>query len=203
MTSLPLRARSCERSEPFGGVDPPGNAFTCWCYCSSHNPLGNSISMRIETIPRPDSVRARFLSSRLTAQFLIRVLSGSGTTPTRGTGEICLAVGDRSPSQGPIEPASIDLSPVARDYPSRAVERVFQLFRAATVLSRNEDELGKFPHKSHGFLLHKLFTERPMCITCAQAVNNFPLRFVGVFTLGYVKGLSRMKAAERQGKASG
>ena len=71
--SLPLRALICERSEPFGGVDPPGNASTCWCYCSSHNPLGNSISMRIETIPRPDSVRARFLNSRLTAQFLIRV----------------------------------------------------------------------------------------------------------------------------------
>ena len=130
VTLLPLRARSCERPEPFGGVDPPGNTGTCWCYCSSHNPLGNSISMRIETILRPDSVRARFLSSRLTAQFLIRVLSGSGTTPTRGTGEICLAVNDCSLTEGLIEPASINLSPVARDYPSRALEGVFQIGRA-------------------------------------------------------------------------
>jgi hypothetical protein len=133
VTLLPLRAPTCERSEPFGGVDPPGNTITCWCYCSSHNPLGNSISMRIETIPRPDSASVRFLSSPLTAQFLIRVLSGSGTTPTRGTGEICLAVNDCSLTEGLTEPASINLSPVARDYPSRALERVFQLFRTSAV----------------------------------------------------------------------
>jgi hypothetical protein len=71
--SFPLRARSCERPGPFGGVDPPGNAIACWYYRSSHNPLGDGISSEIETVSGPDSVRARFLNSRLTAQLLIRV----------------------------------------------------------------------------------------------------------------------------------
>jgi hypothetical protein len=128
-------ARSVLRGpEPLGGVDPPGNIFTCWCYCSSRNPLGNSISMRIETILTPDSTRARFLSSRLIAQLLIRVCSGPGTTPARGAGEICLVVGDCSPSQGQVEPASTNLCPVARDYPSRAVDWVFQPFRARLMI---------------------------------------------------------------------
>ena len=80
-TSLPLRARSCERPGPFGGVDPPGNAIACWCYRSSQNPLGDGISTGIETVPGPDSVRARFLISRLTAQLLIRVCDWCGHDP--------------------------------------------------------------------------------------------------------------------------
>ena len=72
-SSFPLRARSSERPEPSGGVDPPGNAVACWCYRSSHNPLGDGISAEIETVSEPDSACARFLNSRLTAQLLIRV----------------------------------------------------------------------------------------------------------------------------------
>ena len=89
-TRFPLRARSCERPGPFGGVDPPGNAIACWYYRSSQNPLGNGISTGIETVPVPDSVCARFLNSRLTAQLLISCITGAGTTPTRGAGDICL-----------------------------------------------------------------------------------------------------------------
>lgn len=162
-------ARSVLRGpEPLGGVDPPGNIFTCWCYCSSQNPLGNSISMRIETILTPDSTRARFLSSRLVAQLLIRVFSGPGTTPARGAGEICLAVGDCSPSQGQVEPASTNLCPVARDYPSRAVDRVFQPFRAAAVLSRNVISIGYSPGKVTELFLTSCSRKR----ACEQLVDK-------------------------------
>jgi hypothetical protein len=56
---FPLRASRCMK--PFGRVDLPGKLFACWCYRSSHNPLGNGISAEIETVSGPDSVRARFL----------------------------------------------------------------------------------------------------------------------------------------------
>jgi len=57
--------------EPFGGVDPPGDLDACWCYCSSHDPLGHSISAGVETTPGPDSARSAVSDSRLAAQLLI------------------------------------------------------------------------------------------------------------------------------------
>jgi hypothetical protein len=59
-------------------------------YRSSRNPLGHGINIGFETSPMSDSICSRFLISRLIAQLLIRVTSGTGTTPSRGAGDICL-----------------------------------------------------------------------------------------------------------------
>ena len=67
--------------------------------------------------------------------------------------------GDCSPAQERAEPASANFSPVARDYPSRALSDFFQDRCTATVLSRNEREHAVFSSKNKGFLLHNLFTE--------------------------------------------
>ena len=48
--------------------------------------------------------------------------------------------GDHSPAKEKAEPASTVFSPVARDYPSRALSDFFQDRCTATVLSRNEEE---------------------------------------------------------------
>ena len=48
--------------------------------------------------------------------------------------------GDHSPAQERAEPASAAFSPVAREYPSRALGGFFQDRCTATVLSRNEEE---------------------------------------------------------------
>ena len=62
------------------------------------------------------------------------------------------------PRSGAAKPASAVLSPVARDYPSLRFRRVFQAAVRLTVLSRNGAERAVLPLKSHGFLLHNLFT---------------------------------------------
>jgi len=57
-----LRCALLPRGEkPFGGVVPPGNVLACWLSSSSRNPLGNWISKGVETSPRPDLARTRFL----------------------------------------------------------------------------------------------------------------------------------------------
>ena len=48
--------------------------------------------------------------------------------------------GDCSPTEGNAEPASTFLSPVARDYPSRALHGFFMPGGASTVPSKNEDQ---------------------------------------------------------------
>src|ERR1700712_5468245 len=89
----PLRripfASSLVGAGPFGGVDPPEHCAASWSYSSNRNPLGNCINSPPETGRESDSVRTRFLSSRLTAQLLCRI-TGSAATPSRGTGDICL-----------------------------------------------------------------------------------------------------------------
>ena len=47
---------------------------------------------------------------------------------------------DCSPTKGKTEPASAFLSPVARDYPSRALHRFFHAGGASTVPSKNRGE---------------------------------------------------------------
>jgi hypothetical protein len=66
--------------------------------------------------------------------------------------------GDHSPAQERAEPASANFSPVARDYPSRALSDFFQDRCTATVLSRNEEKDAIFGSKNKEFLLHNLFT---------------------------------------------
>jgi hypothetical protein len=66
----------------------------------------------------PDLTRlGRGFSSRLVAQLLCRI-TGSAATPSRGTGDICLPA--TRVAEGPAAPVAACLSPVARDYPSRA-----------------------------------------------------------------------------------
>jgi hypothetical protein len=105
---------------PFGGVDPPEHCAASWSYSSNHNPLGNCIGARPETGLGPDSARTRFLMSRLAAQLLCRK-TGSAATPSRGTGDICLRT--TRVAEGRTAPVAVRLSPVARDYTSRASGR--------------------------------------------------------------------------------
>lgn len=119
--AVPL-SRPALRAGPFGGVDPPEHCVASWSYSSNHNPLGNCIGARPETGLGPDSARTRLLSSRLAAQLLCRI-TGSAATPSRGTGDICLPVARAM--EGRAAPVAADLSPVARDYPSRALSGFF------------------------------------------------------------------------------
>jgi hypothetical protein len=57
-------------SRAFGWENPTRTCAAYWSCSSSRNPLGNCISARPETGLGPDSARTRFLTSRLTAQFL-------------------------------------------------------------------------------------------------------------------------------------
>jgi hypothetical protein len=83
---------------------------------------GNCINSRPETGRESDSARTRFLSSRLAAQLLCRI-TGSAATPSRGTGDICLTV--TRVTEGRAAPVAARLSPVARDYPNRALGGFF------------------------------------------------------------------------------
>jgi hypothetical protein len=111
---------------PFGGVDPPEHCAASWLYSSNRNPLGNCINARPETGLGSDSARTRLLSSRLAAQLLCRK-TGSAATPSRGTGDICLLMARAM--KGRAAPVATFLSPVARDYPSRALSRFFMPLR--------------------------------------------------------------------------
>jgi hypothetical protein len=65
---------------------------------------------------------------------------------------------DCSPSEGEAEPASTFLSPVARDYPSRALRGFFMPGGASTVPSKNRREHAPTGRESHGLVLHNLLT---------------------------------------------
>jgi len=87
------------------------------------SPWGNCVGARIETPRASHSARARFLIApcRTAPESYYRAV----TTPLRGAGDICLPARDCSQSEGTAEPASTALSPVARDYPSRALRGFF------------------------------------------------------------------------------
>ena len=86
---------------------------------SSHYPLGNCVGWRLETCRQTHSTRARFLIAAC------RTVPGSCRrpvmTPAGGTGDICQAPSVLSATMGSAAPAARLLSPVARDYPSRAL----------------------------------------------------------------------------------
>jgi hypothetical protein len=65
---------------------------------------------------------------------------------------------DCSPSEGEAEPASTFLSPVARDYPSRALRGFFMPGGASTVPSKNSWKRAPEGRQSHVLVLHNLFT---------------------------------------------
>jgi len=65
---------------------------------------------------------------------------------------------DCSPTKGKTEPASALLSPVARDYPNRALRRFFHAGGASTVPSKNRGKTWPGSRQSHGFVFHNLFT---------------------------------------------
>lgn len=150
---VPFAPRSL-RAGPFGGVDPPEHCAASWLYSSNHNPLGNCISARPETGLGPDSARMRFLNSRLAAQLLCRK-TGSAATPSRGTGDICLPA--TRAAEGRASPINAHLSPVARDYPSRAFGGFFMPPRCDCSIKERFEKCGH-PPRSHGFVPPILFT---------------------------------------------
>ena len=151
--AVPL-SRPALRAGPFGGVDPPEHCAASWSYSSNRNPLGNCISARPETDFAPDSARTRFLTSRLAAQLLCRI-TGSAATPSRGTGDICLHVARAT--EGRATPIIARLSPVARDYPSRALGGFFMPPHCdCSIKGRGKGAAP--PRESEGFLPLNLFT---------------------------------------------
>ena len=156
----PLPAASCSfrapplRAGPFGEVDSPEHIAASWSYSSNHNPLGNCIGAGPETDPGPDSAQPRFLTSRLTAQFLV-ALTGTAATPSRGTGDICLP--RLAPQRG--RPHQLQSSfPRLPGIIPVALSAGFSCRRTATVLSRNEGEPCGLLRPCHGFLTDNLLT---------------------------------------------
>ncbi len=97
--SSPFSRRLPRGKGPFDGLRVRPESMRRLAYGSSRNPLGHRISTTFETSVAPDSTRPRFLTSRLVAQFLIRD-PGPGTTPARGTGDICLPRRTRRSARG-------------------------------------------------------------------------------------------------------
>ena len=151
--AVPL-SRPALRAGPFGGVDPPEHCAASWSYSSNRNPLGNCINARPETGLGSDSARTRLLGSRLAAQLLCRI-TGSAATPSRGTGDICLHAARAA--EGRAAPVATILSPVARDYPSRALSGFFMPPRCdCSIKGRGMN--GAAGQQSHGFVPLNLFT---------------------------------------------
>jgi hypothetical protein len=101
--------------------------------------------------------------SRLAAQLLFRN-NWIGCDRSRGTGDICQTAA--CAAEGVIAPVATILSPVARDYPSRAFGGFFMPPRCdCSIKERNETcvRLGQ----SHGFLADNFFTAAARWITCA------------------------------------
>jgi hypothetical protein len=117
-------ARFPLRGKPSGGVVPPGNASRAGTAVAAKT-LWVTVSARGSKLPPCLTRFARGFSSRLAAQLLIRGLTGAGTTPTRGAGDMCLPRRFLT-AEGRTEPASTVHSPVARDYPSPRFRPFFQ-----------------------------------------------------------------------------
>ena len=97
---------------------------------------------------------SRFLSSRLTAQFHCRI-TGSAATPSRGTGDICLPAA--CAAEGRAAPVAVRLSPVARDYPSRALGGCFMPPRCDCSIKERGKRWSP-PPQSHAVVADNLFT---------------------------------------------
>ena len=156
----PRCARSLSRpafaGRAFWWGGPTGRCATSWLYSSNHNPLGNCINPRSETDHGSDSTWPRFLSSRLVAQLLCRI-TGTAATPSRGTGDICLHVARAT--EGRAAPVAARLSPVARDYPSRALSGFFMPPHCDCSI-KERHQIASAPSKSHGDVPLNLFTGR-------------------------------------------
>jgi hypothetical protein len=76
-------------------------------------------------------------------------------TPARGTGEIaCQRI---AASEGIAAPAATILSPVARDYPSRAFEGFFRPSRCDCSIKEHGQVAGTLPNRE-AFLIHNSLT---------------------------------------------
>ena len=167
--ALPL-SRPALRAGPFGGVDPPEHCAASWLYSSNRNPLGNCINARPETGLGPDSARTRFLTSRLAAQLLCRK-TGSAATPSRGTGDICLPA--TRVAEGRASPINILLSPVARDYPSRALGGFFMPPHCDCSIKERGKTAAGLP-QSHAFVPLKIFTSSAWDLQLVSVNNLCP-----------------------------
>ena len=144
---------------------------------------------RPETGLGSDWVRPRFLRSRLTSQLLSRN-TGSAATPSRGTGDICLPVARAT--EGKAAPVATILSPVDRDYPSRALGGFFMPPHCDCSI---KEQLKNAPAQweSHGFVPPILFTR--LCREFASRdVNNLclPVCSLVIHRNQYGTALSRL-----------
>ncbi|MDB6170498.1 MAG: hypothetical protein JWM88_3362, partial [Verrucomicrobia bacterium] len=106
-------------------------------------------------------------TSRLAAQLLCRK-TGSAATPSRGTGDICLHAARATEEKA--APVATLLSPVARDYPSRALGGFFMPPHCdCSIKERRKNEWLRA--QSHGFVPLNLFT-RHCGRFASAAVNN-------------------------------
>jgi hypothetical protein len=79
-------------------------------------------------------------------------------TPARGAGDIA-SVPHRC-GEGTAAPAATILSPVARDYPSRAFEGVFRPSRCGCSI-KERDEVAPGLRFGEAFLIHNSLTKKP------------------------------------------
>ena len=149
-------------------MDPPEHCAASWLYSSNRNPLGNCINARPETGLGSDSVRTRLLSSRLTAQLLSRN-TGSAATPSRGTGDICLPVARAT--EGRAAPVATFLSPVARDYPSRALGGFFMPPHCDCSIKEQGRKMLPLPAKSRGSFSHLIHQRCAVNNLCRPACS--------------------------------
>jgi hypothetical protein len=92
---------------------------------SNRNPLGNCVGARVETPRGPDSARARFLiAPRRSVHFFVDLPDRTRLRPEELVRYACHH--RFRGLEGKPAPAAVNLSPVARDYPSRALGNHFR-----------------------------------------------------------------------------
>jgi hypothetical protein len=160
---FPLRSLACDSLGLLAGSSRRETRLRSSLRSSNHNPLGNCVDAQVETSCGSDSARARFLiAARRTAPFRV------WTERSRNRPEelVIFACHGRAKArvEGLSAPAAASLSPVARDYPSRACGGFFRPPRCDCSIKERE-EVGKRLMQTKGFLSHNL-------LTVPAAVNN-------------------------------
>lgn len=116
------RPADCVSRAFWRGFHPPETCAASWSCSSSHNPLGNCISARPETGLGPDSARTRFLLRASPHSSFVAELERLRHRPEE---LVTYAYAPLCAEEGTPAPVAVALSPVARDYPSRAFDGFF------------------------------------------------------------------------------
>jgi hypothetical protein len=160
---FPLRSLACDGQGLLAGSSRRETRLRSSLRSSNHNPLGNCVGAQVETSCGPNSARARFLiAARRTTP--VRVWTGTVTKPSRGAGDICLSHRAKARVEGLSAPAAVNLSPVARDYPSRARGGFFRPLRCDCSI-KERGQVAERLMQIKDFLPHNL-------LTAPAAVNN-------------------------------